>query len=68
MIRAVIIAATFAVSYCLWQDQPPPAKVTEVPYCVIDFPVAGKDELGNWHYGWGKGYGPCSQQDIYRNI
>lgn len=70
MIRAVILSATIAALVTLWMDKPPPpVKDNQVPYCVIDEKVAMKHPLtGEVLIGWGKGYGPCSLQDIYREI
>lgn len=69
MIRtAILISATIAALFCLWLDQPTPIKTVQVDYCVIDFPAAGKDEAGNWHFGWGRGWGPCSRLDRFEDI
>lgn len=68
MIRAVILAATIATIITLWTDRPPPAKVVQVDYCINDFRIARKNEFGEWEYGWGKGYGLCSQHDGFENI
>ncbi len=70
MIRAIILSATIAALVVLWMDEPPkPVKDNQVPYCVIDERVARKHPLtGELMVGWGKGYGPCSLQDIYREI
>lgn len=38
-----------------------------VPYCVIDLWAGAKDPSGNWRTGWVEGYGPCDQQDRFRN-
>jgi hypothetical protein len=43
----------------------PPSRMVEVPYCVVDRRVAGKDELGRWHFAWGEMYSPCSEQDRF---
>jgi hypothetical protein len=70
MIRAIILSATIAALVTLWKDQPAtPIKDQQVPYCVIDEKIAMKNPLtGEILVGWGKGYGPCSLQDIYREI
>ena len=69
MIRAVILSATVAALVTLEQDQPAPVKDQQVPYCVIDYKAAQRHPLtGEWVIGWAKGYGPCSLQDIYREI
>jgi hypothetical protein len=76
MIRAIALAATIAVLLCMWteRDKPPTwlesltPQVSQVDYCVIDERAAGKDQLGEWHFFWSEGYGPCSLQDRFRNI
>jgi hypothetical protein len=68
MIRAIVLAATIAALFTMWMDRPAPVKSVEVPYCVISEKVAGRDADGEWHTGWARGYGPCSRQDIYRQI
>lgn len=35
MIRAVILAATFATLFCMWMDKPAPVTVNSVPYCRL---------------------------------
>ena len=67
--RAVLIAATVAMLVCMWMDRPsPPLEYPAVSYCVITYKTAGKDPLGNYHFGWAKGWGPCSLLDRYENI
>ena len=69
MIRAVIISATIAALVVMWRDVPKPVKDEQTAYCVIDYKAAQRHPLtGEWVVGWGKGYGPCSLQDIYREI
>jgi hypothetical protein len=68
LIRAIVLAATIAAIFTMWMDQPAPVKSVETPYCLISYKVAGKDSAGDWHTGWAYGYGPCSLQDIYRQI
>lgn len=68
MIRAVVLAATFATLIILWADQPAPAKLVQVDYCKIEYKAARKDFWGEWEYGWASGYGPCSLLDRYENI
>ena len=69
MIRAVILAATMATLFCLWMDRPAPVKAVQVDYCLNDFRVARKHPLtGEWQYGWGKGYGLCSENDSFHDI
>jgi hypothetical protein len=68
MIRAVIVAATLATLYCLWNDRNPTSRMVEVPYCPVDVKVGGKDEQGEWHTGWAKMYRPCTELDRYENI
>lgn len=67
-IRAGILAVTICLIIFAIDNQPRPVKVVETPYCVVDKRVAGRDEQGEWHFGWGKLYAPCDQQDIFRNI
>lgn len=66
--RAIIISATIAALFAVWKDQPKPIISPVVPYCVVTERAAAKDELGQWHYGWSRGYGPCYLQDEYKEI
>jgi len=69
MIRAVVLSATIAALLTLWMDKPkPPKKITQVDYCQVDLRVAVKDELGNWRFGWGSMFRPCSELDRYENV
>lgn len=68
MIRAVIVSATIAALIIGWLERPTPVKSVQVDYCVIDYKAAGKDQFGNWHTGWAKGYGPCTLLDRYEQI
>jgi len=69
MIRAVILAATIAALVVMWRDQPAPVKDNQTPYCVVDYKAAQRHPLtGEWVVGWAKGYGPCTDQDVYREI
>lgn len=67
-LRAALAAATIAALFSMWRDTPEPARLIQVDYCVVDKRVAGKDELGNWHFAWGEMYAPCNQQDRFRQI
>ena len=67
MIRSLVLTLTILAIIFLAANQPPPARMVEVPYCVVDFRAAGKDQFGVWHYGWGEGYGPCHLQDRFYN-
>ncbi len=67
-IRAGLIAITICLVIALINDAPKPVKDNQVPFCVIDEKAAFKDQFGQWHTGWSKGFGPCSLQDIYREI
>jgi hypothetical protein len=66
--RDAILGATLLALIFLWAHQPTPANVVNTPYCVITYRAAGYDEHGKLIKGWARGYGPCSEQDIYRNI
>ncbi|MEH2501258.1 hypothetical protein V1290_000069 [Bradyrhizobium sp. AZCC 1578] len=66
--RAGIIAVTICALVAIAANRPQPVKDNQVPYCVIVEKAAQRDRFGNWHVGWGQGYGPCSLQDIYREI
>lgn len=68
MIRAVVLSATIAALLTLWMDKPKPPKITQVDYCQVDMRVAVKDELGNWHFGWGSMFRPCAELDRYENV
>ena len=69
MIRAaVVLAIVAAASTSIYLNRPKPAVVSLVPWCVITERAAAKDELGNWHFGWSEGFGPCFLQDKYREI
>lgn len=67
-IRAGILAVTICLIIFAIYNQPRPVSDHQVAYCVVDKRVAGRDEQGEWHFGWGKMYAPCSEQDIFRNI
>ncbi len=68
-IRAGILAVTICALIAILDNQPKPVKPVETPYCMIDYEAAQKHPFtGQWVTGWVKGYGPCSLQDIYREI
>lgn len=68
-VGAGIAALTITLSIWMSAHQPAPVSDHQVPFCVISMYVAGKNPLtGEYEFGWGQGYGPCSQQDIYRHI
>ena len=66
--RDFILTLTILAIIYTASHQPPPVKDNQTPFCVITERVAQKDMFGNWQFGWGQGYGPCSLQDIYREI
>jgi hypothetical protein len=68
VIRDLILTLTLLAVIFVAAHQPAPVKTVQVDYCVITYRAAGKDESGQWHFGWARGYGPCYLQDIYRNI
>ena len=69
MTRALILAATFATLFCLWMERSTPVKSVQTDYCLNDVRIARRHpETGEWQYGWGKGYGPCSEHDAFENI
>ncbi len=69
MLRDAVLTATILTLILIADNQPRPVKDNQVPFCVIDEKVAMKHPLtGEVLVGWGKGYGPCDQQDIYREI
>lgn len=63
ILTLTILGIIFAIDH-----QPRPVKDNQTAYCVVDVYQGAKDQLGNWHFGWGPMYRPCSEQDIYRNI
>ena len=74
--RIIILALTVAALICIctepakqptWLESLQP-KVSQVDWCVIDERAAGKDQLGQWHFFWSEGYGPCFLQDRFRDI
>lgn len=75
---AMIAAITISVLICLWADRNPPSRIAQVDYCWIDMHVGlkleghktkkGKWIPDQWIPVWTKGWGPCSQEDIYRQI
>lgn len=65
MMRDLILTLTILALVFIFAHQPAPVKTVQTDYCVITYKAAGKDLLGNWHIGWAKGYGPCSQLDRY---
>lgn len=67
-IRAGILAITLCLLIALAADRPKPILPQNAPYCPVDVRVAGKDERGEWHYGWSKMYRPCEELDRYENI
>jgi hypothetical protein len=68
VIRDLVLTLTLVALIFLAAHQPTPVKTVQVDYCVVDKRVAGQDARGMWHFGWGKLYAPCSEQDIFRNI
>lgn len=67
-VRDAILTATIVALIFLAAHQPPPVKDNQVPYCQITYKAARKNLFGEWETGWATGYGPCSLQDIYREI
>lgn len=64
---AFLLFAIALTAFLLSQEKRPEPVI--VPYCQIAMHAAGKDPVtGEWLTGWVQGYGPCSQQDIYRQI
>ncbi len=48
---------------------PRAVKDNQTPYCVVTFKAARPLPDGSgYETGWAQGYGPCDQQDIYREI
>jgi hypothetical protein len=68
LIRAMLIAFAIATLICAFIDQPAPVKTTQVDYCVVTYKRAAKDERGVVHFGWAKGWGPCTDLDRYEFI
>lgn len=66
--RDLILALTILSIIFIADHWPKPVKDNQTPFCVIVEKVAQKDQFGNWHIGWGQGFGPCSLQDSYRQI
>lgn len=66
--RDLILTLTILSIIFIADHWPKPVRDNQVPYCVIVERVAQKDRFGNWQTGWGQGFGPCSLQDIYRQI
>ncbi len=66
--RDLILTVTVLSIIFVADNWPKPVKDNQVAYCVITYKAARKNALGEWESGWGQGYGPCSLQDIYRNI
>jgi hypothetical protein len=66
--RDLILTLTILSIIFIAANRPQPVKDNQTPYCVVDVLQAAKDRFGNWQTGWGKMYGPCSTQDIYREI
>lgn len=68
-IRDGILTATVLALIYILDNQPRPVKDALVPYCVIEYKAAQKHPLtGEWVTGWTRGYGPCSEQDSFRQI
>lgn len=67
-IRGGILAVTICLIIFAIDNQPRPVKSAEVAYCVVTYKAARKDLMGEYEFGWAKGYGPRSLQDIFRNI
>lgn len=63
ILTLTILAIIFAAA-----NRPQPVKDNQAAYCVVDVYQGSKDRFGNWHFGWGPMYRPCSEQDIYREI
>lgn len=66
-VGAGIVAVTMAVLAAMTADTVRPSRLVQTDYCWFDQYVAA-NVGGVWLKGWAKGYGPCSQQDIYRRI
>ena len=63
--RALILLLTILAVIFLAAHRNPPSRMVEVPYCVVDKRMAGKDPFGRWQFRWGEMYAPCSQQDRF---
>lgn len=68
MIRDLVLTLTIVAFVFLAAHQPGPSRLVQTDYCIVTRKAAAKDPSGQWHTFWAEGYGPCSEQDIYRNI
>ncbi len=67
--RDLILTLTVLALIFIADNWPRAVKDNQVPYCVVTFKAARPLPDGSgYETGWAQGYGPCSQQDIYREI
>ncbi len=66
--RDFILTLTILALIQIAYEWPKPVKDNQVPFCVVTFKAARPDGAGGYETGWAQGYGPCSLQDIYREI
>ena len=66
--RDAILTLTILSLIYMADNWPKPVKDNQVPFCVIQFKAARPLPDGTYETGWATGYGPCDQQDIYRQI
>ncbi len=61
----LVLVLTILAIIFLAAHRPPPSRMVEVPYCVVDKRMAAKDQFGRLHFFWGEQYAPCNQQDRF---
>ena len=66
--RDLILTLTILAIIYTADNWPKPVKDNQTPFCVISERVIQKDIFGNSSVVWGRGFGPCKLQDIYREI
>ena len=66
-IRGGILAITICCLISLAADCPRPISTIETPYCKVDVLFAKKGLDGEMYSFWTEKFGPCSEQDRFRD-
>lgn len=68
-VRAGILAVTISLLIGIAAHPLPPSRLVQTDYCFQQYRAAAKNPVtGEVVFGWARGYAPCSQQDVYRQI
>jgi len=69
MIRDLVLALTICAIIHILANQHYVSRLVQTDYCVVDRRIAMTNPVtGKIEFAWGRGYGPCNQQDIFREI